>query len=274
MSLSINSNSLAGLLANQLNNTSKELQATSHRIATGKRVLSASDDPAGAGMLSSFKSDLASYGAVDKNLKAGLSMLDVASSSLKNQQNILSQMKDLSTQAANGTLSTDQRAAIQETFQQLQTQLNETVNNASLFGKNLTGASGANIAIQTGISSGSTYTLNAAKSDAATLGVDSASIDLTDATKAGSAMTAIKTAIDTVSTNQSLIGAQQNGLSTIAKNVATIQQNIGDSISRVEDVDVAAESSKLQQLQAKMQLSTAMLGIVNQFPSYVLQLVR
>ena len=272
--LSINSNSLASLLANQLNNTSKDLSTTAHRIATGKRVLQASDDPAGMGMLSSFKSDLASYNAVDKNLKAGMSMLDVASSSLGNQQSILTQMKDLATQAANGTLSTDQRSSIQETFEQLQTQLDDTVNNASLFGKNLTGASGAAVQIQTGIASGSTYTLNAVKSDAATLNVDASKIDLSDAAKASSAMDAIKTAIDTVSTNQSLIGAQQNGLQTITKNVSTVKQNISDSISRVEDIDVAAETSKLQQLQSKMQLSTAMLGIVNQFPSYVLQLLR
>ncbi len=272
--LSINSNNVAMQLANQLNGMSRDLQTTSNRIATGKRVLSAADDPAGMGMLSSFKSDLASYNAVDKNIKAGLSMLDVASSSLNNQQALLTQMKDLATQASNGTLSTDQRAAIQETFAQLQTQLDDTVNNASLFGKNLTGASGANIAIQTGIAGGSTYTLNAVNSDASTLAVDAGTIDLSSAANASSAIDAIKTAIDTVSTNQSLIGAQQNGLQVVAKNVGTIKENISQSISRVEDVDMAAETTKLQQMQAKMQLTTSMLGIANQFPSYVLQLLR
>lgn len=272
--ISINSNPLAARLATSLNELNKELQATANRVSTGKRVITAADDPAAMGILSTLKAEQSSYTAVQKNLSAGMSLLDVASSSLQNQQGILGQMKELATSAASGTLTTEQRSALQETFSQLQQQLDDTVDNANLFGQNLTGSTAATVDIQSGINSGSTYTLQTAQSDGATLGVDAASIDLSDATAAKAAMDAIETAVNTVATNQSVIGAQQNGLKELAKNTSSVQNNLAESIGRIEDVDIAAETTKLQQLQTKMQLSTAMLGIINQFPSYALQLLR
>lgn len=272
--LSINSNPLATRLAAQVNDLNKELQASAARISSGKRVLNAADDPAAMGILSTLKAQDSSYNAVQKNLSAGISLLDVASSSLQNQQTILSQMKGLATQAASGTLSDSQREALQETFAQLQNQLDNTVNSANLFGQNLTGSTATTVNIQNGVSSGSTYTLSTAKSDGATLGVDSGAINLSDAASAQTAMDSIDDAVNTVATNQSVIGAQQNGIKEMAKNAISIQNNLNESISRIEDVDIASETSKLQQLQTKMQLGTAMLGIINQFPSYALQLLR
>lgn len=272
--ISINSNPLASRLATSLGELNRELQATANRVSSGKRVMTAADDPAAMGILSTLKSEQSSYTAVQKNLSAGMSLLDVASSSLQNQQGILGQMKELATQASSGTLNTDQRAALQETFTQLQQQLDDTVNRANLFGQNLTGTAAATVNIQSGITSTSTYTLQTAQSDAATLSVDTASIDLSDATAARAAMDAVDAAVSTVATNQSIIGAQQNGLKELAKNTSSVQNNLTESIGRIEDVDIAAETTKLQQLQTKMQLSTAMLGIINQFPSYALQLLR
>lgn len=272
--LSINSNNTSMMIANMLNAASKEMEVTSKRLSSGKRILSASDDPAGMGILSSLKSQDSSYNAVQKNLSAGQSLLEVANSSLEAQQGIMKQMKDLATQAASGTLSAADRTALNNTFTQLQTQLDQAVNGATLFGQNLTGSTAASVTIQSGIKAADTFTINTAKSDGATLGVDSGTIDLTTAAKATAAMTAIDTAVASVSSNQAIIGAQQNGLKEMVKNATTVQTNLAASISRIEDVDMAAESTKLAQLQTKTQLATSMLSIANQMPSYILQLLR
>jgi flagellin-like hook-associated protein FlgL len=58
------------------------------------------------------------------------------------------------------------------------------------------------------------------------------------------------------------------------ENAKSVQLNLEASISRIEDTDIAAETSKLQQLQAKQQLSVQVMGIVNQFPAYALGLLR
>jgi flagellin len=272
--LSINSNTTASSIANLFNSVAADMATTSKRISSGKRIVSASDDPAGLGIISTMKAQAGSYNAVQKNLSAGQSLLDVASSALNSQQVLMIQMKDVATQAASDTLTADQRTALQATFLELQTQLDQTANNATMFGKNIISSTATTVAIQSGINAGDTYTINTAKSDATTLGVNAAAVDLTDVTKASAAMTVIDLAVAKIATNQSTIGAQQNGLSALIKNATNTQENLDTSISRIEDVDMAAESAKLSQLQAKQQLTTSMLAIANQLPSYILQLIK
>lgn len=274
MSLSINSNVLATSVAHRLSNITQQLKDTSERIATGKRILRASDDPAGIGILMNMKAQNSSWGAVDKNLTSAQSLLDVSSSALQNQNNLLVKMKDIATQAASNTLSTEQRTALQSTFSEMQKQLDSIVNRASIFGQNLVNASSANVDIQSGINAGDTTTLTAIKSDTATLGVDSATIDLTTSANASAAITALDNAVKTVSTNQSVIGAQQAGLDSLKNTSKTAQTNLQSAMSNIEDADIAEESSKLQMLQAQQQLGIQALGIINQLPSYALSLLR
>jgi flagellin len=274
MPLSVLSNPLASVVARQVNDISNQMQETSLRLATGKRILSAKDDPAGIGILSSLKSQYASYNAVEKNLTAGNALLDTATSSLANQQLILNQMKDIATQASSDLLSAGQRSALGASFTNLQSQLDDAVNKATIFGQNLTGSAAAAVNIQSGINAGQQTTISTAQSDAATLGADAGSIDVSSSANAALAMTAIDAAVDTVATNQSVLGAQAAGLDAIANTTKSLKGNLEKSIGNIEDVDVAAESSKLQLLQARQQISTSMLSLINQLPSYALQLLR
>lgn len=274
MSLSINSNNLSSIIARNLNDNAAQLQKVSAQISSGKRIQSSADDPAGMGILSSLKVQKSSYGAVLKNLSAGLSVLSVADSALNTQQTTLQQMKDLATQASSSLLTADQRSALQNSFTELQSQLTGTADNANLFGTNLIGSSAATATIQTGINAGNTRTLNTAKSDAATLNVDAAKIDLSNATKASAAMTAIDTASATVSSNQSIIGTQMTGLNKTVDNVKTTELSLASSIGKIEDADIAALSTELANLQAKQQLMTSTLGIANSMSRYLLDLIR
>lgn len=272
--LSINTNSLSSSIARNLNDNAASLQKVANQIGTGKRIITAADDPAGTGILSSLKIQQSSLGAVKKNLGAGTSLLEVSDRALQTQQSILTKMKDLATQASSELLSTDQRSAIQSSFTELQTQLDSTVNNAKLFGKNLLNSAAADVKIQSGINNGDTYTLKAAKSDAATLGVDSGAINLSTAAGASSAMTAIETASSTVGTNQSTIGTMMTGIKSIEDNAKTMTTSLESSISKIEDADIADLSSKLNLLQGKQQLLSSVLGTTNQMPQYLLSLIR
>ena len=272
--LSVNSNTPALFAANSLNDISSRIQDLTTHIAAGKRVLTAADDPAAMGQLSNMKAQYSSYNAVTKNLTAGQNLLSTAASSLSAQQTIMAKMKDLATQGSSDLLSADDRTALQASFTQLQKQLDDTVNKASMYGQNLTSSTAANVNIQSGINSGDTTTINAAKSDAATLGVDAATVDLSDATKSAAAMAAIDTAVATVSTNQATIGAQQNLLKDAASYISVVSANTKSSISSIEDLNVAEASTQLTLLQTQQQLATSVLGIINSLPSAALNLIR
>ena len=271
--LSVNSNIPALFAANALNDISNRIQDLTTHIAAGKRILTAADDPAGMGQLSLLKAQYSSFNAVTKNLTAGQNLLSTAASSLSAQQGIMTKMKDLATQASSDLLSANDRTALQASFTQLQNQLNDTVNKASLFGQNLTSSTAANVNIQSGINAGDTTTINAAKSDATTLGIG-ATIDLSTSVKAAAAMTAIDTAVGTVSTNQATIGAQQNLLKDAASYISTVSANTKSAISNIEDLNVAEASSQLTLLQTQQQLATSVLGIINQLPAYALSLIK
>lgn len=269
---SINTNIASSRTASLLNIVTRDLYQTSQRIATGKRINSAADDPAGIGVVAKMKAQYSSYNAVQKNLSAGKTLLDVAGSSLQTQQSIMQKMKELAVEGSSGTLSAEQRTALNDTFTQLRGQLDTAVNDATVFGQNLTSSSAANVALQSGINAGDQFTLTAVKSDTTTLALKD--IDLSDATKAAAAITALDTAVGTVGASQANIGAQQKVLAFMAENAQNTQDNLEASIGTVEDADIAKETAKLQQLQTKMQLGTAMMSITNSLPNYLLQLLR
>lgn len=272
--ISLNSNIASLFGANSYNSVTASIDKVSKQLATGKRIISAADDPAGVGILSTLKSQDSSYDAVQKNLTAGKALLGVATTSLKTQQELLTQMSDIATQASSELLTGDQRDALKSQFGELQHQLDIAVTRATIFGKNLTSDTGADVVIQSGIENGDSFTLKAVKSDATTLGVDSSSVDLNDANNSKLAMTALKTAIGTVASSQSLIGTQETGLEKLAGIARDTQLNIKSSISNIEDVDVAALSSQLTQLQAKQSIQLQMLNITNSMPSQLLSLLR
>lgn len=407
MTISILSNIPSLRASNDLNQLQNQIEQSAARLSTGKRILSAADDPSGVGILSTLNAQSVSYGAVDRNIGSGVSILETASAALDGQQKILQQMKDLATQAASDVLNDDQRNAISQTFSELQKQLDTSVDRATIFGKNLVSSSGENVVIQSGINAGDTFTISSVKSDAATLGVqqgngedgstsaesgafadvtitgdttastyelsitdadgndvaiasfsdasggttitgadideaiaaatlpegvvvsgsaaegtlqfnradgeaftvketitagtgagasvsgdgfaeafadstgvetaaDTAAIGVTlaDSATASAAMTAIDNAIATVATNQSVLGAQQNGLEALSDNNKKVDENIQAAISRIQDVDIAEETSNLRLLQAREQFSTALLGVINNFPSSALALLR
>lgn len=274
MSISILSNVQSLRAGNELNALQKLVEESAARLSSGKNILSAKDDPAGIGILSNLQSQAVSFNAVAKNISSGVAIIETASGALETQQEILTQMKDLATQAASDILTADQRDSLQKTFVELQSQLDQTAGSAKLFGQDLISSAAADVNIQSGINAGDTFTISSAKSDAVTLGLDAATVDLTDATKASAAMTAIDTAVATVATNQSILGAQQNGLDALSRNSERVHENIMDAIGRIQDVDVAKETSNLALLQSRLQFTTSMMGLINSFPQNALSLLR
>ena len=272
--LSINTNISAMFAANDFNQTSLRLDNVTKQLASGKRIITAADDPAGVGILSNMRGDRASYEAVMKNIDSGLSLLNVSSSSLAGQQDILTQMKGLATTAASDLLTADQRDAVQSQFAELQTQLDNIVNEANLFGQNLTGTAAADVDIQVGLNAGSKYTLTSSVSDGATLLIDAGAVDLTDAVNATAAMTALDDAISAVAVSQTTIGTQETGLNSLRRISETTSDNLKSAMSRIEDANIPDLSTELAQLQAKMQLQTQMLGISNSIPNILLQMLR
>ena len=98
------------------------------------------------------------------------------------------------------------------------------------------------------------------------------SLDLVNS--ASSAITALDSAIGTVSTSRANLGAVQNRLEHTISNLSVATENLSASESRIRDTDMAQEMVSFTRSQILTQAGTAMLAQANQAPQQVLQLLR
>ena len=128
---------LSSLLNAGIQGTEQALNTAVQQVATGQRVNVPSDDPAAAAMNLQSLSESASVDRYTKNGEAVLSQAQMADSALSNVVNELNQAIPLGTQGADGSMTSENRAAIatqvQSVLSQVVSQANTTLNGASLF---------------------------------------------------------------------------------------------------------------------------------------------
>ncbi|HYF93931.1 MAG TPA: flagellin [Symbiobacteriaceae bacterium] len=139
---------------------------------------------------------------------------------------------------------------------------------------NITVASNGTVNIQTGSEASVTLSVSFSSMTAAALDVDTTDIDVETASAATSAITALDTALDTVSEERARLGALQNRLEYTVSNLSTTSENLSAAESRVRDVDMASEMANFTKYQILQQASTAMLAQANQSTQGILSLLR
>jgi flagellin len=198
---------------------------------------------------------------------------------------MLQRVRDLSTQFKNGTLSSDDKDAIAAEVFQIAGEVKNIAEDTKFNGNVL--LEGATFAFQVGANDSETITTSAATlSGAIGTGGTGGLVELTGLSSAGAAKTALDTggalaglstidnAIKNVSTVRANFGAVQNRLEHRLNNLATYQENLTASESRIRDVDMASEMTKFTKLNILQQAGTSMLAQANQAPQGVLSLLR
>lgn len=85
---------------------------------------------------------------------------------------------------------------------------------------------------------------------------------------------AVDNALEYISTQRAVYGAQMNRLSYISTNLTTQSTNLQNSRSAIIDTDFASETAKLTKGQIMQQAATAMLAQANQMPNVILSLLK
>jgi flagellin len=108
---------------------------------------------------------------------------------------------------------------------------------------------------------------------AASLGVDKATLDITNVTNASAALTALDTAIDSVVDQRGTFGASQNRIQSAMRSIASTSENLSAAESRIRDVDVAKETAELTKNRILQQAATSVLAQANSQPQMALSLL-
>jgi flagellin len=270
----INTNTNAQFAQDTLKVNSKAMTTAMQQLATGNRINAAKDDAAGLSIAQNMTSQVRGLNQAARNVTDGINLLQTADGALVETSNMLQRMRELAVQSANGTNSASQRVYLNREFTSLTEEVtriasNTQWNNASVFG---TTAAANTLIFQAGINSGQTISVVISAMDATNLGIAAATI--TGFTSASSAIGLLDTAIDTVNSTRSTMGATMNQLSYSADNMINISTNIAASRSTIMDTDYATASSQLSRTQIIQQAATAMLAQANQQPQSVLALLK
>jgi flagellin len=229
----VNTNIQALSAQKALSMNSRTLSEATAQLSTGKRLNSAADDAAGISISTQLATQARSLNMAVRNTNDGISMMQTADGAAGGIQDMLYRMKELAVQAVNDTNSASERTALNSEFQQLETQIRETVANTTWNGiKLLDGSLGNN----TGVA---TYHVGAAANDG--VAVTFADFDLNTqplatpnrgidtALRATTALSTIDGAIDQISTARATWGAAMNRLVHAGDNAMQVSQNLGET---------------------------------------------
>jgi len=275
MSLSIRTNVASLDAQRNLGNTQSALDSSISRLSSGMRITKAGDDAAGLGISTNLEAQVSSYNQAGRNANDGISVAQTAEGSLNQVSNILSRLRELAMQSASDGVGTDGRTAIKNEATQLTGEL-DRINATTEFNRaNIFGASNA-LNFQVGIRGTTNDTIaidtTNMKVDSASLAVDG--IDLgTDAATSALALASIDSAISTVSGFRADLGAVGNRLQSAVSTIQTASENLSAADSRIRDVDVAEETSKLSRSQILAQAGISVLAQANQMPQMALKLL-
>src|SRR5881394_4184666 len=153
MSLRAQNNIAAFDAERNLNATSTRLQQSMARLSSGYRINTAADDAAGLAISEKLRAQIGGLAQANSNAQDGISLVQTAEGSLNEVHAMLQRVRDLAVQYKNGTLSTDDRTAIQSEVNQLGSEIQRIGNSAAFNGISLL-ATSASISFQVGAADG------------------------------------------------------------------------------------------------------------------------
>jgi flagellin len=272
---SINTNSSAMVALSNLMKTQMDLATTQNTISTGKKINTAKDNGAVWSIANTMQGKVASLDSVKDSLNRAQSTIDVAMSAGQQVSDLLTQMKAKALAAADTSLDTTSRTALNEDFKSLREQIKNVVTNADFNGINMVKSGGTTLAALANDTGSSKITVVAED-----LSLGGANVTLSAAASFSSAATAsayiatIDSNLTSVNTALTKLGTGSNALSSHLKFVGSLQSSLTTGISNLVDADMASESATLQALQTKQQLGIQALAIANASSSSLLTLFR
>lgn len=302
MALSIHTNYSALTTNTALNKSNNALATNQQRLGTGLRINSAADDAAGLQIATRLNAQSRGMSVAMRNTNDAVSLLQTAEGAFSEMTDILQRMKDLSTQAANGTNSGADLIALQSEYDELGKEMGNIIKNTKFAGTNLfsdgtltTGAGGklsAAVNFQIGASAAEKLELNVSAkltalgtalgnaSDAyttpANAGVELAtSQDAATAVNTGASanITVVETALNAIGDLRAQFGATINRLNHTNNNLANMKDNTEMAKGRIMDADFAMESANMSKNSMLMQSGISMLKQAGQMPGMVMGLL-
>jgi flagellin len=274
MAFSIRTN--VGSLTAQRNlfNSTDTLESSYSKLSSGFRITKAGDDAAGLGISVNLTAQIRSFNQGNRNAQDAQSLIQTAESNLNQTTELLTRMRELAMQSASSGVGNTERGYIQTENTALLTEISRIANAAEFNGQALLNSAATSLTFQVGIrnvAANDQISVSTVDATAATLGVNA--LDFSTQAGAQGALATIDTALQTVSSARASFGAVGNRLSSVIQTIQQSSESLSAANSRIRDVDVAEETSKMARTQVMMQAGVSVLAQANQAPQIALKLI-
>jgi len=273
--LSVNTNTGAMIALQYLGKTQSEMSTTQSAISTGLKVASAKDDGATYAIAQNMRGNVAGYAAVSDSLNRAMSVVDVSMSAGQSISDLLIQMKQKALSAADTSLDTASRQALNNDFTALRDQITTIAKNAVFNGYNLVDGSTAEITALASADGTRKITVEAQKlslsGGVVTVGVAGV---ISTAAKASTMVATVQASLTNVNSALAKLSAGAKKYSVQIDFTQKLSDTLTTGIGHLVDADLAKESAKLTALQTKQQLGVQALSIANSAPQSILSLFQ
>lgn len=273
--LSVNTNTGAMIALQYLNQTGMELQKTQDHINSGMKVATAKDNGATYAIAQNMRSNVIAYQAVSDSLNRGVSAIDVAMSAGQSISDLLNELKGKALAAADTSIDTASRNALNADFKAMRDQISTIVENASFNGTNF--IDGSITGIEALASADAVNRISVAAEDLRlSQGILTMSVlgNISTLANASAMITTLNTSIQNVNAALARLAAGSRKLTIQANFVSKLMDTLNTGVGNLVDADMAVESAKLQALQVRQQLGVQALSIANSQPQIIMSLFR
>ncbi len=275
MGLRVNTNVASINAQRNLATATGRLEGNFRRLATGLRIATAADDAAGLAISERLRSQVRSLEQGKRNANDGISLVQTGEGALNEVSSILTRLRELSVQSANGSVSGQDRNTLNEEFRSLVDEIDRIGRSTEFNGVKLLDGSSSTVSFQVGfgITTGiDSLSLSLTPALATTLALNSLNIGASGS--ATTSITTIDSAINSISSIRGRLGAVQNRLNSTIANLGVQVESLSAAESRIRDVDVAYETAQLTRNSILQQASISILAQANAAPQSALTLLR
>jgi len=302
MALYVNTNVSSLNAQRQMMKSGDALDTSFQRLSSGLRINSAKDDAAGLQISDRLTSQINGLTQGNRNANDGISLAQTAEGALDEMTNMYQRIRTLAGQAANGSNTDADRAALQLEARQLGEEINRISEDTTFGGTNLLDGS-FSAEFQVGADANQTISMTMTSIAAATGGTvavnsfavsdiaasasaiaggssgavnafaNASSLSFTSVGEAQDILAAVDSMIGAIDSKRAQLGAVQNRFSSTIRNQTNIIENVSASRSRIRDADFASETAALTRAQTLQQASSTILSQANQRPQSALSLL-
>ena len=280
MALIINTNVPSLNAQRNLTASQSALQKSMQRLSSGLRINSAKDDAAGLAISDRMTAQIRGMNQASRNANDGISMAQTAEGSMQEITNMLQRMRELAVQGANeSTYGTSDMASINEEIGQNSAEIQRIIDVTQFNGRNvLADNTATDWLFQVGANTTGDDVITVA---AMNLNNCSDISDIAGQTFGATSnadyhgiMGSVDSALSYIDQQRGTLGAVQNRFESTISNLNNVVENLSASRSRIQDADIAQETSEMTKQSILQQAGVSILAQANQTPQLALSLLR